>query len=78
MKTKIASQIAGNNAILDGIESALLTEQQEVAMSVYRNTVQEEYRTPCTQDFQRFYSYWCLEEGLFNDIEQSDIEQSDR
>lgn len=59
--------------ILHLIESYLVTLQQEVGFKEYSKECEDGNRRPGCVDFQEWYMYWCYEEGLFNDITESNF-----
>jgi hypothetical protein len=60
------------------IEENTITSQQEAGFAAYTKQVEEGFRTAGLEDFQSFYSLWCAEEGLFNDISDSNFPVSER
>jgi transcriptional regulator with XRE-family HTH domain len=65
--------------IMENIKDCCTTLQQESGFFAYKKALSEdENRTPGHDDFQEFYSNWCHEEGLFNDINQSNFPASEK
>ena len=67
-----------NSKILTQIEDCTVTEQQETGFKTYTKAVEEGFRTPSNEDFQTFYSFWCAENDLFNDINDSNFPPAER
>lgn len=58
---------------LSTIEEKTVTLQQEKGFNDYAKMVNETEVAVSEHRFQEFYSVWCAERGLFNDIEQSNF-----
>lgn len=59
--------------ILKIIEEKIITKQQEIGFNAYVDMIGDSNTVANEEGFINFYGYWCIEEGRFNDIQQTNF-----